>query len=130
MSRISAVGRKRRLEQRFAEFEGLFGQPDGFVEIVDIAADLDAIWEHSLGETTDIVALLKDRLGCGVGLGNQFFRIVGMPEEFVALESPEELGLGNVGGTAHSLNSIIREAHMRVANNGSGTTLRCASAAQ
>ena len=47
------------------------------------------------------MALIKDRLGCGVGLGNQFLGVVGMPEEFWALESPEELGLGNVWGTAH-----------------------------
>lgn len=67
---VSAIGGERRLEQGLEEFEQISGQPCRFVEIEDPTADLDTIGEHLLGESPDFVALVKDRLLRGVGLGN------------------------------------------------------------
>jgi hypothetical protein len=92
---VSAVGGERRLEHWVAEFDGLLGEPDGFVEIEDAITDLDPVEEHLLGQCADLVALVEDRLCGGVGFWDQVFGVIGVPEQFVTLEARQEFALGD-----------------------------------
>src|ERR1035437_6663337 len=89
---IAALGGQGSLKQRLAELEGLLGQPDGFSQVSDALANLDALREQLLGQTADLVPLIEDRLGLGIGRRDFVFGVVGVPEQLVALKSRQELG--------------------------------------
>jgi hypothetical protein len=93
---VAALSGEGSLEQRLAEIESLPGQPEGFSQVSDALANLDALWEQILGQAADRVPLIEDRLGLGIGRRDFVFGVVGVPEQLGALKSRQELGLRQI----------------------------------
>jgi len=102
---IAAAERESGFVNRATLFQCVLSQPDGGVEFAGFGINFDALWEKLLGQFTDLMALVKDRLLGLVGSGNLVFGIVAEPEQFGALPPHHKSGLGK--GRSHKSNWLI-----------------------
>ena len=83
------------LKERKPPVNEFLGPMEDLVKILGALGDLDAIREELLGQFAYFVPLVENGLLRGVGLRDQVLGVVMVPEKFVALETGQELGLGD-----------------------------------